>query len=501
MLIIIIVVFSIALCFYYLFLIHNPHKFRIKGIDERICIGINDSSNRTEVNVIYNGVNHKIERRYIIKTGLFAENFELGKDFIWKGVYSQDCFSNFLKLLENSGYRDEIRNPNMICLLRDWECSEMITNIIDQVKSEFDHSIIHNGYQYRVSLRYFSSISQYFCSQIEFSNDTVVFVNDEFTEESFGLFLDCIHGIQSLPTDERLVNIFQLCMCWRCIDFLGFINTESTSFIIDALIQGNIIEQNKIEESATHHIHSLIQEPGFYSLHLSTLSRIVSRSSLCERFESLHKFIQNVLKTHGVEAFFLIFSLDFSCLNEEEVLQILVCMSNNSNSSLFFMFNTQYTQERQRNQTRERELLIQLERKKNEMDSVSEYCNIEKEENKKLRIIINEMNHNMRMKESEYQARIEELQKKVSELGQNMQELDIIKREEAGRQLLLEQEKKKNEEEYQTIGKWKKSQPSDFEGNIFSAAKEGKLTSIIFLLAHGNYVNAKDSLILISFFV
>ena len=162
-----------------------------------------DLMEKPKVNVVYNGVKLEILRRYIMKTGYFADNYENGKDFCWNGPYSQEQFSEFLNFLENSRYRDGIMNPVFMHLLEAWDCPEIIDDLISQVKSGFDHTIIHNGNQYRVNLKKFSSISQCFCSQIEASKDNMVSVCDEFSEEAFGIFLDCLHGIKSLPKDEK----------------------------------------------------------------------------------------------------------------------------------------------------------------------------------------------------------------------------------------------------------------------------------------------------------
>jgi len=40
---------------------------------------------------------------------------------------------------------------------------------------------------------------------------------------------------------------------------------------------------------------------------------------------------------------------------------------------------------------------------------------------------------------------------------------------------------------------YSRSQPSDFVSNLFEAAKDGKLSSVIYLLANGTNVNSKDS--------
>jgi len=100
-------------------------------------------------------------------------------------------------LLENSRYSEEKRNPNLIRLLEDCDCPDIIDDQISQVKSEFDHTIIHNGHQYQVNLRMFSTLSQFFCSQIKSSPDKMISVSDEYNEETFSLFLDCLHGIKS----------------------------------------------------------------------------------------------------------------------------------------------------------------------------------------------------------------------------------------------------------------------------------------------------------------
>jgi len=39
---------------------------------------------------------------------------------------------------------------------------------------------------------------------------------------------------------------------------------------------------------------------------------------------------------------------------------------------------------------------------------------------------------------------------------------------------------------------YSRSQPTDFVNNLFEAAKDGKLSSVIYLLANGTNVNSKD---------
>jgi len=70
------------------------------------------------------------------------------------------------------------------------------------------------------------------------------------------------------------------------------------------------------------------------------------------------------------------------------------------------------------------------------------------------------------------------------------EEQEREKREEEKRKQ-EEIEKQKKAEEYERIGKWKSTKAPDFEENIFCAAEQGKLTSIIYLLANGTNVNEK----------
>jgi len=60
---------------------------------------------KPKVTLIYNGVKREILRRSMMKAGFFADHYENGKDFCREGPYSQDSFSDFLKLLENSKKR------------------------------------------------------------------------------------------------------------------------------------------------------------------------------------------------------------------------------------------------------------------------------------------------------------------------------------------------------------------------------------------------------------
>jgi len=56
------------------------------------------------------------------------------KIFCKEGPYSHECFSDFYKLLAKSRYSKEKRNPNLIRLLEDWNCPDIIDDLISKVQ-------------------------------------------------------------------------------------------------------------------------------------------------------------------------------------------------------------------------------------------------------------------------------------------------------------------------------------------------------------------------------
>ena len=116
----------------------------------------------------------------MMKTEYFADKYESEQDFCWEGLFSQECFSIFWKY-----------------------CPDIFEDIISQAKYEFDHTIIHNEHQYQGNLRKYSTLFPYFSSQVKSEPDAMVSVSDENSEETFSLFLGCLHGIKSIPQEVK----------------------------------------------------------------------------------------------------------------------------------------------------------------------------------------------------------------------------------------------------------------------------------------------------------
>jgi len=94
-------------------------------------------------------------------------------------------------------------------------------------------------------------------------------------------------------------------------------------------------------------------------------------------------------------------------------------------------------------------------------------------------------------KHQEKQERIlEEIEKENLRIEKEIKENEA--RMEIERKKREEEERKQKENEW--IKKWKSTKAPDFNGDIFEAAKDGKLTSIIYLLANGININLQDNL-------
>jgi len=369
----------------------------------------------TKVCIVYNDVNHEISLRSIINSGHFAESYRPGKELIWNGRYSQKCFSNFLNLLEKSRYSDDIRSPDMINLLEEWKCPTILNSLIELVESQYDYSVAHNNHIYKVNFGTLSIKSQLFRSQMEHSPDLMFSIYDEFTEDSFKLFIECLHGIKSLPKDETLVDLYLQCLNWKCDEFLQHFDSISLNLIITALSNEDSISNFLLEEIASKKIHELVYEPCFYKLSLQTINRILDASILCENIKSLLEFIKNLFNAHGIGAFTSILSLDLSRFQNEEISAIIDCFSKNSNSSVFQMLNTQFKINNQ---------LIQ-----------------------------------------DYEIKI----RKNFEREQEMKKLVLSLQ-----------------------NPWRTKKTNNFVDDIFKAAKEGNLFSMIFLVSNGICVNSID---------
>jgi len=68
--------------------------------------------------------------------------------------------------------------------------------------------------------------------------------------------------------------------------------------ILAALSKGDLIEPKMVEGNVTQQVLTLIQDPRFYQLPLSTLSRVVSKSCIHEIIDNLLLFIGNLLEAH-----------------------------------------------------------------------------------------------------------------------------------------------------------------------------------------------------------
>jgi len=105
------------------------------------------------------------------------------------------------------------------------------------------------------------------------------------------------------------------------------------------------------------------------------------------------------------------------------------------------------------------------------------------------------------MKNKEEQERQKRAEEERAQKEKSLEEEEEKKRKEEEKRKLEEEQKKKLEEiekenlriEKVMMEEQERTQPPDFDNNIINAAQNGKLSSVVYLLAHGTSVNSKDS--------
>ena len=99
-----------------------------------------------------------------------------------------------------------------------------------------------------------------------------------------------------------------------------------------------------------------------------------------------------------------------------------------------------------------------------------------------------------KMKEPKDKRKMDDLILLFNEMKKTQQDIGTRKKddEKSFGDEIHKAEQMKNEPDQEIIEEWKSTKPTDFEENIFEAAKVGKLTSVKYLLTNGTGVNTKD---------
>jgi len=343
-----------------------------------------------------------------------------------------------------------------------------------------------------------SSAFQDFCH----SNPHEIFnIEQKCSTKTIEVFLDLLHCRIRQPELGDVDEVLELSRFLGCSSLCALINERSAESILSLILRKQDEESfdfSFFEHVIIENLESYLLLSDFGHVCLTFLCRVFQKTETVFPISLLQPFFESCVAFHGSSASVFLSKIKFQPANSlEELNQFLSVFSENSTDD-FFSLNSNHL----------KEFCKQFEQAQQSISEMKAFINDMKRKEAEDQQKIEELNQKMKRKEAEDQQRIEELMKRLTELEKYQQEMDRRKKEEEEKRIREEQERKKREEEqerkkkeeeerkqkeeYERIGKWKSTKAPDFTGDIFEAAKDGKLTSVIYLLANGSQIQAKD---------
>jgi len=341
-------------------------------------------------------------------------------------------------------------------LLKEWDCHFTVYDSFRfRIQSRSSNGFItHQNILYPLNVGlffFYSSVFRDFC----LNHPQEVFVIDhKYSTESIKVFLDLLHCRIQQPEIEIVGEVLELSRFLGCSSFYGLINESSPKSILSTILQKQEEEGfdfSFYENAIVHNLELYLSLEDFGKVCIPFLYKVFQKSQLVFTTSLLLPFFRHCSAFHGSNASVFLSTIKFQPANNlEDLSQLLMVFSKKNNSDFYSLFDHGFNQ---------------LSNMKGEI------CE------KDLRIAI------LVKKQEEDQKRIDDLEISLVGLKKYIQTVDMKKRKE-------EENKNNGEEndkqlgEYEKIGKWKTIKAPDFVDNIFKAAAEGRLTSVIYHLAN-----------------
>ena len=351
-------------------------------------------------------------------------------------------------------------------LFKEWDCHfTVFLSFRFLIQSQPKNGlIIHQNINYPVNFGCFYFHSSVFQEFLANNPHGVFVINHDCSAKSILVFLDFLHCLIKQPELRDAGEVLELCSFLGCSSLIALINENSPDLILSNVLRKqheDSFDFSFYENTIVNNLEIFLSLNCFGQVCIPFLVRIFQKSHTVFPISLLLPFLQNCVSFHGAKASILLSMIRFQPGNDlEDLTQFQLVFSDNESDD-FFCIN------------------------KNHLNKLSERY-------EQAQQIICEM----KRKEAEDKKRIEELTKRLFEFEKHQHEIDKIKSEEEEQGIQEEQERKKKEErkiqeEYERIDNWKLIKAPDFEENIFIAAANGKITSIVYLLANGTNVNEK----------
>jgi len=424
-----------------------------------------------------------LQNEQIVLNRYYREfNGKKSVDFITKSNHNHVIM--FFRFLQKSDVPEDFEDQIQVFqLLKEWDCyNSVLTSFLFIFQSQPKNGFIslqNRIYPVNIGCFYFHS-SKFQEFYLSHPNEVFVIAR-EFSPKSFEVFLDLLHcGIPQTKFGD-VDEVLELCNFFGCSSLCEFVNEKSPEYILSLIIckqEEESFDFSFYENVILENFVTFMLLPDFGHVCFPFLCRLFQRTECIFPISLLKSFFESCISFHGSISLCFLSKIRFQPWKSiEEHNQILSIFSKENTYGFFSLCSNHF-----------REISEHFEQAQRTIrDLVSKNAEIE---NKQAQVV-----QELKDKEAQNQRRIEDLMKRLSEFEKYKQDIERRIKEDGEKRIREEEERKKREEiEAIRSGKWKSTKPSDFISNFFEAAKEGKLSSIIYLLANGTNVNTKDPL-------
>jgi len=336
----------------------------------------------------------------------------------------------------------KIKN-NVYSLLIEWEYNNRQLARFFMNDRFYNGCVIFLGKTYPINTGCLFFHSKMFQIHREFYPELVFHVPFQCDEDSFLVFLDMVHGSLELPNPEHINNVVMLSQNLECSSISYFLASKSSlGSIFDIFFNRNYVHDiSQFEMMISQGLPDYINSNEFSRFEFPSIIRVLQKYSLnVELMCSQDSFLNLIhICSPYAKMFFEM---------------TLLLPPPQYNKSTFSLFSKNHFENKNINNFAQQILDIK--------SSISELAS----------------------SNVQTDPRIIDLSKKINDLEMTMISTEIMDSIENG-PITNTTIQVQNENII--------SKPSDFEGNIFNAARDGKLPSIKYLLTNGFDINSIDS--------
>lgn len=254
------------------------------------------------------------------------------KEIIVKDEISSEDFGDLIIFLNNRYIKN---SEKLLRVLNKYEFGQSAFDsyLIVLKSSEHNYILIRNGKEYRVNYNVFVSNSDLFEKQVYSSYGKCFEIKDEFSDESFEVFLDFVHCRIPSPPVQFLVDVYNISCFYGFGIFSNSLMNDEPLFNLAQLIknQNSYNSTQKYEEIISQNIEKYIHIPQFAQICIPSLIRILMSIKIKFSSEQVSTFVNRLYEAHGDNLFCILNYLNCD-YNPDFINSIIDTHFKNSNS-------------------------------------------------------------------------------------------------------------------------------------------------------------------------